>query len=548
MTAAEAPSPRPPAVAPLELDRLRGSVRAKLFGRPAELPVVGRYTLLRCIGHGGMGIVYAARDEELGREVAIKLLRAEVAREDDQHLAQEARALARLAHPNVVGVFDVGIHEGQRFIAMEYVAGDNLRRWLGAPRTLRELLQVFVAAGRGLHAAHTVGLVHRDFKPDNVLVGDDGRPRVLDFGLARPPDAPGPARPPRLPTGVDPLGTALTSAGQVLGTPAYMAPEQYLGEAADARSDQFSFAVALYQAVYGERPFAGDDPQALALSIVRGRLRPIEPRYAVPPWLEQLLVRALRVDAAQRFPSMDALVAVIQARLELGPDVELDAWQTRAMASDRSAAGVPGELVSSEAWMSTGALDPGPRLPVPMGAAVPAVLASPAEAEDDGVITSLSTRRVLPSAITESALTRITRELDRLEGARGKVVRLGTGLTWSTSALEVHVDLDHDGTRILVWRRLNWALRRRVVWSMMLGMFFGALGIGVADGIGLLQGGGFEVMIIFTLLATGVFQGRRVGHERHAKALPAKRVQLEFIADRIMQLARAPEPMPAIPS
>jgi len=542
MTAAEAPSPRPPALAPLELDRLRGSVRAKLFDRPAELPVVGRYTLLRCIGHGGMGIVYAARDEELGREVAIKLLRTEIAREDDRHLAQEARALARLSHPNVVGVFDVGMHEGQRFIAMEYVAGDDLRRWLGAPRTLRDVLQVFVAAGRGLHAAHTVGLVHRDFKPDNVLVGDDGRPRVLDFGLARPPDAPGNARPPSLPTGLDPLGTALTSAGRVLGTPAYMAPEQYLGEPADARTDQFSFAVALYQAVYGERPFAGDDPQTLALSIVRGRLRPIAPRYAVPEWLEQLLVRALRVDPAQRFPSMDALVAVIQARLELGPDVELDAWQTRAMTREGSAVGVPGELVSSDPWTSTGARDPGPRLPVPVGAAVPAELAPPAEGEDGAVITSLSTRRVLPSAITESALTRITRELDRLERTRGRVVRLGTGLTWSTAALEVHVDLDHDGTRILVWRRLKWALRRRVAWSMMLGFFFGALGIGVVDGIGLLNGGGFEIAIIFTLLATGAFQGLRVAHERHARALPAQRAHLEFIADRILQLARAPDP------
>ncbi len=257
-----------------------------------------------------MGIVYAARDVELGREVAIKLLRPELSHRDDERLTSEARALARLSHPNVVSVFDVGTYEEQRFIAMEFVPGQNLRRWLDAPRSLREVLQVFVAAGRGLHAAHEQGLVHRDFKPDNVLVGDDGRPRVLDFGLARPPDVAGaaPVMPPEIPAGVDPLATMLTQAGQVLGTPAYMAPEQHLGEPADARSDQFAFAVALYHAVYGVRPFTGDDPRALALSIVRGRLRPATPRFPVPAWLDDLLVRALSVDPAGRFPTMGELL------------------------------------------------------------------------------------------------------------------------------------------------------------------------------------------------------------------------------------------------
>lgn len=538
-------APAVPSVAPLELDRLRGSVRAKLFDKPAELPTVGRYTLLRCIGQGGMGIVYAARDEELGREVAIKLLRAEIAKEDDQRLAQEARALARLAHPNVVCVFDVGVHDGQRFIAMEYVVGDNLRRWLGAPRMLRDVLQVFVAAGRGLHAAHTVGLVHRDFKPDNVLVGDDGRPRVLDFGLARPPDAVGvAARPPKLDADVDPLGTALTSAGVVIGTPAYMAPEQYLGEPADARSDQFSFAVALYYAVYGERPFAGEDPQALALSIVRGRLRPVAPRYAVPAWLEQLLERALRVDPAQRFASMDALVAVIVARLELGPDPVLDAWQTRGMSNERGGE-VPSGIVTPQTW-STGAIDLpvasaidlAPRLPAVMGSASQAELALPAQGEHGDVVTSISTRRLLPVAISEDALARITRELDRLEGTRGKVVRLGSGLTWSTAALEVHVDVDLEGTRVLVWRRLSRKLRRRIVVSMALGFFYGAMALAVADGVGLLVGA-YEALFVFGLLGTGLWQGWRVAHERHAAALAGERAGVEFVADRVLQIGRA---------
>ncbi|MCH9680521.1 MAG: serine/threonine protein kinase [Deltaproteobacteria bacterium] len=305
------PDPPPaPKVAPLELARLRGAVHAGLFGGSAAPPRVGRYELLRCIGRGGMGIVYAARDVELGREVAIKLLRPELSHRDDERLTSEARALARLSHPNVVSVFDVGTYEEQRFIAMEFVPGQNLRRWLDAPRSLREVLQVFVAAGRGLHAAHEQGLVHRDFKPDNVLVGDDGRPRVLDFGLARPPDVAGaaPVMPPEIPAGVDPLATMLTQAGQVLGTPAYMAPEQHLGEPADARSDQFAFAVALYHAVYGVRPFTGDDPRALALSIVRGRLRPATPRFPVPAWLDDLLVRALSVDPAGRFPTMGELL------------------------------------------------------------------------------------------------------------------------------------------------------------------------------------------------------------------------------------------------
>lgn len=532
-------SPGIPSLAPLELDRLRGSVRAKLFDRPAELPRVGRYTLLRCIGQGGMGIVYAARDEELGREVAIKLLRAEIAKEDDRRLAEEARALARLAHPNVVCVFDVGVHEGQRFIAMEYVAGDNLRRWLGAPRTLREVLQVFVAAGRGLHAAHLVGLVHRDFKPDNVLVGDDGRPRVLDFGLARPPDdASVVGRPPVLGADVDPLGTALTSAGVVIGTPAYMAPEQYLGEAADARSDQFSFAVSLYHAVYGERPFGGEDPQALALSIVRGRLRPVSPRYSVPLWLEQLLERALRVDPAQRFPSMDALVAVIQARLELGPDVDLDAWQTRGMSNEKSA--VPSGIVTPMS-LSTGAIDLAPRLPTPIASALPAELASPAESDLGGVITSVSTRRLIAGSISDTGLVRIARELDRLEGRRGKVERLGTGMTWSTKTLEVHVDPEEGGTRVFVWRKLQRGLRKRIALSMALGFFFGTMGIAVADGIGLLVGA-YEALFVFGLLATGLWQGHRVAHEQHAKALPGARAQVEFMADRVVQLGRAPEP------
>ena len=224
---------------------------------------IGRYRLERILGRGGMGLVYAAWDEELERRVALKLLHAE--RIDGQQVARlrrEAQALAQLSHENVVTVFEVDEHEGQVFIAMELVEGRSLDRWLARKvRTWAEVLDVFIAAGRGLSAAHEKGLVHRDFKPANVIIADDGRVKVLDFGLARPPhpgDSTGAAS-----ATIDPITTpvtnpmtdgprtalddALTEAGTVLGTPAYMAPEQYRLEAVDARTDQYALSVALFE-------------------------------------------------------------------------------------------------------------------------------------------------------------------------------------------------------------------------------------------------------------------------------------------------------------
>ena len=476
-------SPRPPQVAPLELERLRGAVRAGLFGVPATSPRVGRYELLRCIGRGGMGIVYAARDVELGREVAIKLLRPELSAGDDERLTSEARALARLSHPNVVSVFDVGTYEGQRFIAMEYVPGHDLRRWLESPRPLRELLRVFVAAGRGLAAAHAVGLVHRDFKPDNVLVGDDGRPRVLDFGLARPPDAEGVGAIPELPALADPLATVLTQAGQMVGTPAYMAPEQHLGEPADARSDQFSFAVALYHAVYGVRPFAGDDPRSLALSIVRGRIRPANPRYPVPSWLEHLLVRALAVDPTQRFASMDALLAVLQEHLDAAAEApSLDVLPSRDFVEELAFAAT--DLQGAELRSLAPEL-PATPAPVPaVPSATSTALAVPSEQEGD-VVTSISVRRSLPVRLDDATLEILARELDRLEGTRGRVERLGLSMTWTTHALEVHVDVHAHGTELLVWRKLVHIRRRRTFGWMALGVWLSCMFLAVVEGSGL---------------------------------------------------------------
>jgi tetratricopeptide (TPR) repeat protein len=280
--------------------------------RPDAAPVrVGRYQLGRRLGSGGMGMVFEAHDPELHRLVAIKLLHPGVTEDADgtrARLLREARAMARLAHPHVVAVHDVGGVGEQVFIAMELVRGTTLGQWLAtAPRTMREILAVFVQAGRGLEAAHAVGLVHRDFKPDNVLIGDDGRPRVTDFGLARPSTA-WPAAEAGPGTSLHGTGTT-TAAGAIVGTPAYMAPEQWRGATADARSDQFAFCVALYEALFRERPFAGDSLHALADNVTQGRMKPV-PRSA-PAWLRAAIVRGLSIDPRARHPSMSALLQVI---------------------------------------------------------------------------------------------------------------------------------------------------------------------------------------------------------------------------------------------
>ena len=269
---------------------------------------VGRYLVLRLLGAGGMGIVFAARDPELDRTVAVKLLRASIDSEEAQlamqeRLRREAQAMARLSHPNVVAVYDVGTLGDRVFVAMEYVEGVTLTSWLATKRSLADILAVFDAAGRGLAAAHGQGLVHRDFKPENVLVGDDGRVRVTDFGVAKLGASPR--------TSVQrPL--ELTATNAALGTPFYMAPEQYLGEPVDPRTDQFSFCVALYAAVHGVRPFAGTTLDELAASAIAGKLTPPPVATAVPERIRAALVRGLSATPAERFPTMEALLAELQ--------------------------------------------------------------------------------------------------------------------------------------------------------------------------------------------------------------------------------------------
>src|SRR5882724_9541083 len=261
---------------------LNGTARAADRSLPAGTRI-GRYVLLDLVGRGGMGEVYSAYDPALDRRVALKLLHRDTQGNprQAQRLLREAKAIARLPHANVVAVYDAGTTDDRVFVAMEFVDGQTVAEWMRAApgrATWRQVLEVFQAAGHGLAAAHAGGIIHRDFKPQNLMIDKDGGVRVMDFGLARwsadddrgespapgpaPAPAPGPAlavAPALAPGATDPTVEArLTRTGALMGTPAYMSPEQIACEQVDARSDQFSYCVSLYEALYGERPFAGD--------------------------------------------------------------------------------------------------------------------------------------------------------------------------------------------------------------------------------------------------------------------------------------------------
>jgi serine/threonine protein kinase/tetratricopeptide (TPR) repeat protein len=381
---------------------------------------IGRYLVIGLLGRGGMGEVYAAYDPELDRKIALKLLRTHTSAgvdpsEGRARLLREAQAIARLSDPNVVVVFDVGAFGDRVFLAMEFVDGSTLGYWLQAqtpPASWREILAKFTAAGRGLACAHRAGVIHRDFKADNVMVGRDGGVRVMDFGLARSieqasPGAPGSADParssgelalrtsgagrvtadrpstrpgaapaptsdsppsadpdpatgggrpataalePSRPAGSGPSGSGLvvsaavqsgaaghptrvlsrteasssdpasapsaldsplTLSGAMMGTPAYMAPEQFRGGKVDARADQFSFCVALYEALYGKRPFEGRSLDELTRNVIAGRVRAAPANTRVPRWLRRTLLRGLRVEPVDRHASMEALIEAL---------------------------------------------------------------------------------------------------------------------------------------------------------------------------------------------------------------------------------------------
>ncbi len=356
---------------------------------------IGRYRVERRLGAGGVGMVFAAVDAELGRHVAVKLLRPDRLGADSeragQRLREEAQTMARLAHPNVATVFEVGEHDGSVYIAMEMVDGCSAREWLDqTARHWREVLNMYFLAARGLAAAHDAGIIHRDFKPTNVLVGRDGRAQVVDFGLAsrgpvavpmaghaddvettspsglyhRPtqltdvettvdevtgsplPGVTGPET-----TGVfhtrdgialrsssdvlstltggveltldgvgqtlapdDPgvtLPTGITHSGLVAGTPAYMAPELFLGRAADARSDQFAFCVSLYEGLYGRRPFSGETASAIADQVLAGAILSPPERTRVPKWIHAIIEQGLAVRRQDRHESVRSMLASI---------------------------------------------------------------------------------------------------------------------------------------------------------------------------------------------------------------------------------------------
>ncbi len=254
---------------------------------------VGRFLVLGPLGAGSMGVVLAAYDPELDRKVALKLLSAHDGQLEHQdllqaRLAREAQAIAQVSHPNVVSIYEVGRYQDRVFLAMEFVAGTTLTEWVSArPRSWQEILAMFVEAGQGVAATHAAGLVHRDFKPDNVLVTHAGHAKVVDFGLARSIAGPQAARASTRPTSA--AGSpVLTHAGALVGTPAYMAPEQRAGQPASAAADQFSFCVALYEALYSERPRPVDGGRRGPVDPLPQRDRAPGARLAdprVPAWL-----------------------------------------------------------------------------------------------------------------------------------------------------------------------------------------------------------------------------------------------------------------------
>jgi WD40 repeat protein/predicted Ser/Thr protein kinase len=308
---------RPDALRGLETRRQKAMIAAALFDETPTPIKIGRFTIVRELGAGGMGVVYVAYDEQLDRRVAVKLLRgSESDVEAKLRLQREAQAMARLSHPNVVTVHEVGTFQDQVFVAMEFVDGQDLRAWSKAERRdWRSIVAIFNQAGEGLAAAHDGGIVHRDFKPDNVLVGKDGRVRVADFGLAHAFDATtidsAEARVTVDDSDVERSGGlegSLTKTGTIMGTPAYMAPEQFEGSRTDARSDQFCFCVALWEGLYGRRPFSGPNLIALSNAVMDGRIDPPPADAEVPAWLHAVLIRGLSPRAEDRWPSMRALL------------------------------------------------------------------------------------------------------------------------------------------------------------------------------------------------------------------------------------------------
>lgn len=349
---------------PVEEQSALADVQAELFASTFKPITLSRYVLLSPLGAGGGGIVYGAYDPHLHRKVAVKVLRTgegSTALASRERLLREAQAIAQLSHPNVVAVYDVGtLADGVApsmgdgvFMVMELIEGETVRDWLNRrSRERSEVLEVFLAAGRGLAAAHARGIIHRDFKPSNVLVGDDGRARVLDFGLARAIDTPHEQRTESSENSGKILDVDLTDAGTVMGTPRYMAPEQHAGAAADARTDQFGFCATLYEALAGAPAFGGKNVDELLNAKEAG-----PPMLSnAPRWLAEAVARGLQPKADDRYPDMNALLAA------LGRD---PARRTKRLLSVAAVIGLGAAIVASGYLASdkpTSCEDPSARL------------------------------------------------------------------------------------------------------------------------------------------------------------------------------------------
>ncbi len=281
--------------------------------------VIARYRIVGRLGAGGMGVVYRAHDAQLDRDVALKLLRiGDDGTEGRTRMLREAKAAAKIRHPNVVTVYDAGEVFGRVFIAMELIDGVTLKaHFRGRKRDWREVVEIMLGAGEGLAAAHAAGLVHRDFKPDNVLVEAGGRVRVLDFGLARPAaEMEGPTLH-SVTAGIaddaPPVLRTLTQTGMLVGTPAYMAPEQHLSRGVDARTDQFAYCVTFFECLFGHRPFAGDTQAELTLNVIEGRMLAPRERGDVPAEVLAALQRGFAVHPDDRHDSLPELLGQLRA-------------------------------------------------------------------------------------------------------------------------------------------------------------------------------------------------------------------------------------------
>ncbi|PRQ09708.1 serine/threonine-protein kinase [Enhygromyxa salina] len=318
---------------------------------------VGRYPIIRKIGEGGMGVVYACYDEALDRRVAIKLLNSRVRSSSAQtRFEREAQGLARLSHPNVVQIYEIGAHQDALYLAMEYIDGQTLGAWLTeAERSWQAIIEILLGAGRGLAAAHAAGLIHRDFKPDNLMVGADGRVRVLDFGLVRGVSEAGSLDQTDDDALLDPesrglLDQPVTRAGTILGTPAYMAPEQLQGRPSDAKTDQFALCAVAYEALFGIRPFPGNTTEAITAAMLSGQIAPGEDHRGVPRRVRAAIVHGLARDPDHRWASVDALLDQLRRALA-GPRRR------------RAAVGVAAVLGAAIAgpWLLAEPAVPGPR-------------------------------------------------------------------------------------------------------------------------------------------------------------------------------------------